>query len=339
MKKTLKEIAEIVEGKVLGNENTLITNIAGIAEAKEGDITFVSNPKYIKFIETTKASGIIIAEDQKDRVKIPAIVSKNPYFSYAKLLKYAAKEKEKHPSGISKNCSISESVIIENNVAISDFSVIDENVRIDSGTVIYPNCYIGKKSKIGKNCIIYPNVTIREETIIGNSVIIHSGTVIGSDGFGYVPLNNKIEKIPQIGTVEICDDVEIGANVTIDRATTGKTFIGKGTKIDNLVQIAHNVHIGENSIIVAQTGISGSTEIGKGVTIAGQAGLGGHLTIGDGATIGAQSGVMGDVPPKETVSGYPARPHGKAMRIYALIQKLPELFEELKKLKSRIKHE
>ena len=254
--------------------------------------------------------------------------------SYTKLLNSIAIEKEKHPSGISKNSAVSASAVINKNISIGDFSVISENAEIGSNTIIYPNCYIGRNVKIGEHCLIYPNVTIREDIIVGNNVIIHSGTVIGSDGFGYVPENNTLKKIPQIGIVEIGDNVEIGANVTIDRATTGKTLIGKGTKIDNLVQIAHNVQIGENSIIVAQVGISGSTKIGNGVTIAGQAGLIGHVTIGDGAIVAAQAGVIGDVPPKETVSGYPARPHKQAMKLYALIQKLPELFEELKKLKS-----
>jgi len=334
MKKTLKEIIKITGGEILGNEDTIITNVAGITEAKKGDITFVSNPKYKQYIGSTNASAIIIKESQKDKVKIPAIVSKNPYLSYAKIIMHIAKEIEKHPSGISKNCSISKSAKIGENVAISDFVAVDENSKINDGTTIYPNCYIGRNSKIGKNCLIYSNVTIRENIIIGNNVIIHAGTVIGSDGFGYVQENGLFKKIPQIGIVEIADDVEIGANVTIDRATTGKTFIGQGTKIDNLVQIAHNVHIGENSIIVSQAGISGSTKIGNGVTIAGQAGLVGHITVGDGAVIAAQSGVIGDVAPHETVSGYPARPHKHAMKIYALIQKLPELFEEIKKLKN-----
>ncbi|MDD5686440.1 MAG: UDP-3-O-(3-hydroxymyristoyl)glucosamine N-acyltransferase [Elusimicrobia bacterium] len=335
MKKTLKEIAGITGDEVFGNENTIITNIAGIEEAKEGDITFVSNPKYIQFVETTKASAIVISEAQKSKVRIPAIVSKNPYLSYTKILIYIAKEREKHPSGISEKCSISKSAVVKDNVAISDFTVIGDNAEINTGTIVYPNCYIGRNVKIGKNCLIYSNVTIRENIIIGNNVIIHSGTVIGSDGFGYVPENGVLKKIPQIGIVEIGDDVEIGANVTVDRATTGKTFIGKGTKIDNLVQIAHNVQIGENSIIVAQVGISGSTKIGNGVTIGGQAGFAGHITIGDGAIVAAQAGVIGNVQSKETVSGYPARPHKQAMRIYALIQRLPELFEEFKKLKKQ----
>lgn len=335
MRKTLKEILEITGGEILGDSDIVITNVAGILEAQKGDITFVANPKYEQYIGLTNASAIIILENQKDKIKIPAIISKNPYLSYAKIIMYIAKETEKHPSGISEKCSILKSSKLGKNIVICDFTTVDENAGIDDGTIIYPNCYIGRNSKIGKNCLIYPNVTVRENVIIGNNVIIHSGTVIGSDGFGYVNENGSLKKIPQIGIVEIADDVEIGANVTIDRATTGKTFIGRGTKIDNLVQIAHNVHIGENSIIVSQAGISGSTKIGNGVTIAGQAGLVGHITIGDGAVIAAQAGVIGDVPPKETVSGYPARPHKQAMKIYALIQKLPELFEEIKKLKCR----
>ncbi|MFH1541240.1 MAG: UDP-3-O-(3-hydroxymyristoyl)glucosamine N-acyltransferase [Elusimicrobiota bacterium] len=355
MEKTLKEIAEISGGEVFGSgdsgdENIIITNVAGIVEAKKGDITFVANPKYEQYISSTNASAIIISENQKDKVKIPAIISKNPYLSYAKIIMFIAKEIEKHPSGISlqgfamtgkepiraKNYSISKLAKIGENVTISDFVVIDEDAQIDNETIIYPNCYIGRNSKIGKKCLIYPNVTIRENVIIGDNVIIHSGSVIGCDGFGYIQDNGSLKKIPQIGIVEIADDVEIGANVTIDRATTGKTFIGRGTKIDNLVQIAHNVCVGENSIIVSQAGISGSTKIGNGVTVAGQAGLVGHITVGDGAIIAAQSGVIGDVAPREVVSGYPARPHKQAMKIYALIQKLPQLFEEIKKLKTQL---
>jgi len=333
MKKTLKEIADIVKGHVSGDGGIIITNVAGINEAKEGDITFVSNPKYMHFVETTKASAIIIHENLMDKVNIPAVVCADPYLAYSKILSIVAEEMHRHPEGISKNAAISKTARISSNVSVSDFSVIDENASVGENTVIYPHCYIGKNARIGINCLIYPNVTIRENVTVGNNVIIHSGTVLGSDGFGYVPEGGKLRKIPQIGIVEICDDVEIGANVTIDRATTGKTVVGKGTKIDNLVQVAHNVQIGENSVICGQAGISGSTKIGNWVTVAGQAGLTGHITVGDGAIVAAQAGVIGDVSPKETVSGYPARPHKQAMRIYALIQKLPELFEEIKKQK------
>ncbi len=333
MKKTLNEIAGIVGGTVLGAGDTVITGVAGINEAGAGDITFVSNPKYAHFALTTSASAIIIGEKMKDAVKIPAVVCAEPYLAYAKIISIIAAERQKHPSGISKNSAVSKTALLGKNVSVADFAVVDEGASVGDGSVIYPHCYVGRNAKIGSNCLIYSGVTIREDIIVGNNVIIHSGTVIGSDGFGYVPEGGRLRKIPQIGIVEICDDVEIGANVAIDRATTGKTVIGKGTKIDNLVQIAHNVQIGENSVVCGQAGISGSTKIGSWVTLAGQAGLAGHLTIGDGAVVAAQAGVIGDVPPKEVVSGYPARPHGQAMRIYALIQRLPELFQEIKKLK------
>jgi len=333
MKKTLKEIAEIVNGKISGAGDVTITGVAGLNEAGEGDITFVSNPKYEHLALATRASAIIIGESMKGRVGVPAVVCSDPYLAYTKIVSIVAAERQKHPSGISKNSSISDTARIGKNVSVADFSVVDENASVGDGTVIYPQCYIGRNVKVGSSCLIYSGVTLRENVVVGNNVIIHSGTVVGSDGFGYVPEGGRMRKIPQIGIVEISDDVEIGANVTIDRATTGKTFVGRGTKIDNLVQIAHNVQIGENSLVVAQAGISGSTVVGNRVTVAGQAGLVGHIKIGDGAVIAAQAGVIGDVPPGETVSGYPARPHGQAMKIYALMQRLPELFKEIKKLK------
>ena len=196
--------------------------------------------------------------------------------------------------------------------------------------------YIGRRSIIGEDCLIYPNVTIREETRIGNHVIIHSGAVIGSDGFGFVKDGEVYRKIPQVGNVVIEDDVEIGANVTIDRATTGTTCVGRGTKIDNLVQIGHNVVVKDNCIIVAQVGIGGSTEIGAGATIAGQAGVIGHVKIGEGAVIAAQAGVVGDVAPGAMVSGYPARNHKQAKKIYASLPKLPDLLKRVAELAERI---
>ncbi|OQA92571.1 MAG: UDP-3-O-acylglucosamine N-acyltransferase [Elusimicrobia bacterium ADurb.Bin231] len=334
MKKTLRELADLVDGSVIGDESVIITGVAGIKESSTGDITFISNPKYFKFLKTTKASAIIISDNLKDSLSgLSAIVSKNPYLAYAKIIMLIAEERKNHPSGISPHCIVEKTAKLGDNVSLSGFVFIDAYADIGEGTIIYPNCYIGKNVSLGRNCLIYSNVTIRENVKIGDNVIIHSGTVIGSDGFGYVTLPQGLKKIPQIGTVEICDDVEIGSNVSIDRATTGKTFIGKGTKIDNLVQIAHNVQIGENSVIVAQAGIAGSSKVGNWVTIAGQAGIVGHINIADGAVIAAQAGVIGDVGPKETVSGYPARPHRQAMRSYAFIQKLPELFEEMKNRK------
>lgn len=213
--------------------------------------------------------------------------------------------------------------------------MVEDNAQIGDQTILYAGVYVGQQVKIGANCVIYPHVSVRERVIIGNRVIIHNGAVIGSDGFGYASVAGMHQKIPQIGTVVIEDDVEIGANVTIDRARFDKTMIGRGTKIDNLVQIAHNVVIGENSIIVAQAGISGSTVIGKNVTVAGQAGIVGHISIGDDAVVAAQAGVTKSVPPRTCVSGYPAKPHNVAKRINAYVQRLPELFLKVSEIEKR----
>ncbi|MDI6642137.1 MAG: UDP-3-O-(3-hydroxymyristoyl)glucosamine N-acyltransferase, partial [Elusimicrobiota bacterium] len=243
--------------------------------------------------------------------------------------------------GIHQTAIISKSAKLGENVTIGPYTIIEADVSVGENTVISANCYIGRNSTIGKKCFIYPQVVIRENVTIGNEVIIHSGTVIGSDGFGYFKMQENTHmlthiKIPQIGTVEIEDNVEIGACVTIDRATTGKTVIGSGTKIDNLVQIGHNVKIGKNCIIVSQAGIAGSVKIGNNVTIAGQAGIKDHIIIGDGAVVAAQSGVIGDVKHGEIVSGYPARPHKEALKVQAFINKLAlTFFSREKKDKQR----
>jgi UDP-3-O-[3-hydroxymyristoyl] glucosamine N-acyltransferase len=242
----------------------------------------------------------------------------------------------RHPKGIHPTAVIGKEVILGKDVAVEPYVVIDDHAVIEDSTIIYMGVYVGHHTRIGKDCLIYPHVTIRERVTVGDRVIIHSGSVIGSDGFGFSTVKGAHHKIPQIGTVIIEDDVEIGANVTIDRARFDKTWIKKGTKIDNLVQIAHNVIIGENSVIVSQTGISGSTEIGNNVTLAGQSGIVGHITIGDNAVIAAQSGVTKSVPANTCVSGYPAKPHSKAKRINACLQRLPELFKSIVKLHERI---
>lgn len=335
IRKTLKEIAKLIEGEVVGDENAIITGVSGIKEAEAGDLTFLANPKYLHLMNTTKATAIITSHEIKTAPK-PIIRTDNPSLAFAKMVSFLAPNAQEHPSGIHPMAVIGQNVKLGRDVALQPYVVLDDDVEVGDRTVIYAGCYIGHHAKIGADCLIYPNVAIRERVKIGNRVVIHSGTVIGSDGFGFATLKGVHHKIPQIGTVEIEDDVEIGANVTIDRARFGKTLIGRGTKIDNLVQIAHNVIVGENSIIVAQTGISGSTTIGKGVTLAGQAGLVGHITIGDNAVVAAQAGVTKSVPPNTCVSGYPAKPHDKAKRINACVQNLPELFKAVKQLEEKI---
>lgn len=335
MRKTLKEIAQLIEGEVVGDSAVVITGVAGIKEARDGDITFLANPKYLPLLDKTKASAIITSREVEKTIK-PIIRTENPSLAFAKIIASFAPNEVSHPKGIHSTAILGKNVTLGSNVAIGPYAVIEDNVSVGNNAVIYSGSFIGQYTKIGSDSLIYPNVSIRERTIIGSRVIIHSGTVVGSDGFGFVAIKGLHQKIPQIGIVEIKDDVEIGANVTIDRARFDKTVIGRGTKIDNLVQIAHNVIIGENSIIVAQAGISGSTTVGNGVTIAGQAGLVGHITIGDGAVLAAQAGITKSVPPNTTVSGYPARPHDQAKRINAYIQNLPKLYETITGLKKRI---
>jgi len=335
MRKSLKEIASLIEGEVVGNSDTIITGVCGIKEACEGDITFLANPKYAPFIEKTRASAIITSRQIEKALK-PIVRTQDPSLAFARILTLIAPDEVSQPQGVHPTALIGKNVSVGKDAAIGPYAVIEDSANIGGGTVVHAGCFIGHHSKVGSDCIIYPNVSIRERISIGNWVIIHSGTVIGSDGFGFAKIRGSHHKIPQIGTVVIEDNVEIGANVTIDRARFDKTFIGRGTKIDNLVQIAHNVIIGEDSIIVAQAGISGSTTIGKNVTLAGQAGLVGHITVGDGAIAAAQAGVTKSIPANTLVSGYPAKPHAVAKKVNACVQNLPKLYDMVSQLKKKI---
>ena len=334
MHKTLKEIASIINGEIIGNQDIVIKGVCGIKEAQPGDITFLANPRYAPLIETTKASAIITSPEAKSENKT-LIHTENPSLAFAKLISFIFPQ-EKKIEGIHPSAVLGKDVKLGKNVSISAYTVIEDNVCIGDNTIIYPNCFIGHNTTIGVDTLIYPHVSIRERIFVGNRVIIHSGTVIGSDGFGFANVEGLHYKIPQVGTVHIGDDVEIGSNVSIDRARFDKTVIGKGTKIDNLVQIAHNVVVGENSIIVAQAGISGSTAIGKGVILAGQAGIVGHVNIGDGVIVAAQSGVSKSIPAHTQVWGYPAKPFKLAKRINACIQRLPNLYKRIEQLQRKI---
>lgn len=336
MKKTLKEIARIVDGEIVGDDKTVVTGICGIKEAKEGDLTFVANSRYLSLMNHTKASAIITSKDVKKAPK-PIIRTENPSMAFAKMVSLMAPNEIKKPKGIHRTAIIGEKVKIGRNVAIQPYVVVGDNVEIKDNTILYTGAYVGHHTKIGKDCVMYPYVIIRERVVIGDRVIIHGGTVIGSDGFGFSIVKGVHQRIPQIGNVIIEDDVEIGANVTIDRARFDKTLIKKGTKIDNLVQIAHNVVIGEHSIIVAQSGISGSTTVGNNVTLAGQAGIIGHVSVGDNVVIAARAGVTKSVPSNACVSGYPAKSHTVAKRINACVQNLPELYKKVRAMEEEIK--
>jgi UDP-3-O-[3-hydroxymyristoyl] glucosamine N-acyltransferase len=328
----IKEIAEMTGGEISGNSDVIIEGANTLENAKKGEITFLANPKYRKWLDKTNASCVLISSNLKVDVSVPMIKVENPDVAFGKVLErlYGGKV---HPiKDISKKANIDENAIIEKNVRIGDFVNVEAGARIDENTIIYPNVYIGGDTKIGKNCLIYPNVSVMDSVRIGDNVIIHSGAVIGSDGFGYSTINGRHVKVPQVGSVVIEDDVEIGANSSIDRGSPGNTVIGKGTKIDNLVQIAHNVRIGENCFLCAQVGIAGSTIVEDNVFLAGQAGVVGHITIGACAKVGAQAGVTRDIKPGQLVSGYPAMNHIQARKINALVKKLPKLFKEVEQL-------
>jgi len=333
--KTLNEIAALVNGRVVGDGNIKISGVNGINEAKEGDLTFLANSKYLSAAKESGASGILVGDDALIKGK-SLIVVENPSFAFAQVIN-ALMEIDKYlPKGIHPSAVIDEGAVLGKNVAVGAHVVIGANSVVGDDTLIEAGVFIGHNTQIGKECRIYPNVTIRERVSIAERVIIHSGSVIGSDGFGFEMVNGVHAKIPQIGTVEIGHDVEIGANVTIDRARFSKTVIGEGTKIDNLVQIAHNVKIGKHCIIVSQVGISGSVTIRDKVVLAGQAGVAGHLTIGEGAVVAAQAGVTKSVAPHTTVSGYPAMPHNEARKLHANLKRLPGYIKTVQDLKKKI---
>jgi len=332
---TLDLVAQAVGGTVIGDGSIEITGVAGIREAREGELTFLANPRYEPYLEATMASAIIVADNHRALGK-PLILNDNPYLAFLKAVHFFQGEENRPPSGVHPSAVVAEDACIDETASIGPNAVIESGARIGPLAWIGPGCYLGHGSSIGAETRLHPNVTIREDCVLGARVLVHSGTVIGSDGFGFVRDGDIYRKLPQVGNVVIEDDVELGACVTIDRATTGTTRIGQGSKIDNLVQIAHNVQIGKNCIIVAQVGISGSTSIGENVVLAGQVGIVGHIEIGAGAQVGAKSGVSKSVKPGERVFGYPALPVGQAKRIEASLRHLPELVQAVRALRRRV---
>lgn len=334
----LKDICKHLDGKLSGDGEIEITGVSGIKEAVPNEITFVANSKYVSSIATTQASAIILGRGVSGNGKATISVD-NPYWGFVKVLElFAWESKEQNQSGIHETAIIGENTEIGEDVTIHAHSVIGDNVEIGNNTVIMPLVYIGSGSKIGNDGLIYSHVSIRENVTIGDRVIIHCGAVIGSDGFGFTPdpTNHSPYKIPQIGTVVVEDDVEIGANTTIDRATLSETLIKSGTKLDNLVQIAHNVIIGKDNCLAAQTGIAGSSTLGDRVNIGGQSGVVGHITVGENTVLYAKSVISKDTPPNSQLSGFPARAHKQELRQQAYIRKLPELLQDFTKLQLRV---
>jgi len=334
----LKDLAKLTGGEISGNSEVEIESAAPIDRAQTGQISFVANKKYAKYLETTAASAVVLSVDS-DFKRIPALLHKDPYYAFALILDALYPETSPVIKGVDSTAVISEAANIGSGTSVGALSYIGEGASIGENCIIFPKVYIGRKVKLGSGCKIFPGVIILDDTQIGDNVTIHSGTVIGSDGFGYARHELGIKKVKQVGWVELGNDVEIGANVTIDRGALGPTKIGNSVKIDNLVQIAHNVEIGDFSIIVSQVGISGSTKLGKGVILAGQVGVVGHLELGDGVQVGAQSGVSRSVEAGKTVFGSPARNFMKATRIEASIARLPELIKKVRDLEKKIDSE
>jgi UDP-3-O-[3-hydroxymyristoyl] glucosamine N-acyltransferase len=335
MRVTLDTVARAIDGTVVGDGSVEITGVAGIREAREGELTFLANPRYEAYLECTNASAIIVAENHRESRK-PLIQNPNPYLAFLKAVRFFQGEEERPAPGVHASAVVARDASVDATASVGPHVVVERGAAVGPRAVIHAGCYIGAGSRVGEGSLLYPNVTLRENCVLGDRVIVHPGAVIGSDGFGFVRDGLIHRKLPQVGNVVVEDDVELGACVTIDRATTGTTRIGAGSKIDNLVQIAHNVQIGRNCIVVAQVGISGSTVLGDDVVLAGQVGIVGHIEIGAGAVIGAKSGVSKSVKAGERLFGYPALPVGQAKRIEASLRHLPELIQTVRKLRRRV---
>jgi UDP-3-O-[3-hydroxymyristoyl] glucosamine N-acyltransferase len=336
---TAREVAIFVRGELSGDEAVEILRVAKIEEAGPGDLTFLSNPKYEKHVGATRASAILVSTsfDSKrgsSREGLTFIIVPDPYVAFLRIMKRITPMPDPFLKGIHATAVVPPSATIGNNVSLGAHVTVGEDAVVGDNTKIAPGCVIGNGVAIGENCLLYPNVSVYHGCRVGKSVIIHAGAVIGSDGFGFAPKpDGSYEKIPQMGIVVLEDDVEIGANCTIDRATLGQTLIKRGVKLDNLIQIAHNVVLGEDTVIAAQTGISGSTKVGKNVIIAGQVGIVGHIEIADKTVLMAKTGVSKSTEPGKTYWGTPAKEQARALKIEVISRSLPELAKDVEELK------
>ncbi len=337
MEFSAKQIAQFVQGVIEGEENATVNTFAKIEDGKPGAISFLSNPKYTHYIYDTESSIVLVDKsvELEKPTKATLIKVDNAYECVAKLLQLYESMKPKK-TGIDSLAFISPSAKIGENVYIGAFAYIGDNVVIGDGCQIYPNVVICENAKVGNDCLFYPNVTIYHDCHVGNRVTLHAGSVVGSDGFGFAPSENGYDKIPQIGIVTIEDDVEIGANTCIDRSTMGSTFVRKGVKLDNLVQIAHNTDIGANTVMSAQVGIAGSTKVGQWCMFGGQVGIAGHITIGNKVFLGAQSGVPSSLKDNQTLIGTPPMEKLPYFKSQAIFQKLPDLYKQIQKLQKEV---
>lgn len=335
--RTVGELAAVVKGRVYGDPATVICGIASIEDARTGDITFAESARLLQNAHSSLASAIL-APDNAGEINVAGktlIQVANPRLAFAQLLDLFAPEQYAE-RGIHPTSVIGTDFRCGSNVSIGAHCVVGENVRLGDNVTLHPMAYVADDVEIGDNTLVHPHVSLLRGTVVGAHCVLHSGAVLGADGFGYLSLGGKHRKVPQIGNVAIGDDVEIGSNVTIDRARTGTTRVGSGTKIDNLVHIGHNCQIGQNCIIVAQVGFAGGVEVGNQVIIAGQSGIKEQVKIGDGAIVGAQTGVMGDVAPGAFVSGYGARPHREVLKAAAAVNHVPALLKKVREMERRL---
>ena len=337
MEFSAQQIATFLNGTVEGDPNVKVSNFSKIEEGKTGTLTFLANPKYEHYIYSTKASIVLVNKDFSPIDVVPATLIRveNAYASLAMLLNMVEQSKKKE-CGVDSTAFIAESASVDENAYVGAFAYIGNNAKVGKNCRIYPYAYVGDNVIVGDNTILYPHVTVYDSCVVGCNCILHAGSVVGSDGFGFAPEGEAYKKIPQLGNVIIEDDVEIGANTTIDRAVMDSTILRRGVKLDNLVQIAHNVEVGENTVMAAQVGIAGSVKIGKHCMFGGQVGLAGHIKIADHVNFGAQSGVISDIKEATTVLGAPAIPAKNFMRSSAIFGRLPEMYRTIGQLKREI---
>ena len=337
MKFSAKQIAEFIQGTIVGDENATVHTFAKIEEGIPGAISFLSNPKYTSYIYDTQSCIVLVNKDFEPEREVKATLIKvdNAYESLAKLMTLY---EQSHPkrTGIDPLAYVAPTAKIGENVYLAPFACVGDNAEIGDNTELHPHATVGRNAKVGNNCILYTNSNVYHDCIVGNNCILHSGSVIGADGFGFAPTPNGYDKIPQIGIAILEDDVEIGANTCVDRATMGATIIRKGVKLDNLIQVAHNVEIGSNTVIASQTGIAGSTKVGEWCMFGGQVGIAGHIKIGDKVNLGAQSGVPGSIKSGQSLIGTPPIEMKNFFKSSAVFKKLPEMYMELNNLKKEL---
>ena len=336
MRITVQEIADLVGGQVEGDSGEVLEGAAGLGEATATDVSYLSNPKYLGELQHTQAGALILPEGVEAPAGVTVIRVRQPQLAFVRVLGLVDARRERHPQGIHPTAVIDPTAQLDTDVSAGPYVVVEAGARVGRGTILHAGCTIGAEAVVGDHCLVYSRAVICHRVTVGNRVIIHPGAVVGSDGFGYATVEGTHHKIPQVGTVRVEDDVEIGANTTIDRGTIDATVIGRGTKLDNLVQIGHNVQVGRACLITAFVGIAGSTKIGNNVAIGGQAGFADHIEVGDNVYIAAQAGVIDNVPSNTRVAGTPAWPWRDTMRVVKYWQRLGEIFDDVRELKQAV---